>query len=76
MRPFVDDQGREWDVVVGRESWGSLYALFVPKGETDRGVRQALLEALSLDEGSRIVNEMGEAELGELFRGSEPKSQG
>jgi hypothetical protein len=30
MRRFVDRAGAEWDVVLGRESWGALVALFVP----------------------------------------------
>lgn len=30
MRRFQDRSGRPWDVIVGRESWGTLVALFVP----------------------------------------------
>jgi hypothetical protein len=43
MRRFTDRDGIRWDVVLGRESWGSLLALFVPAA--DGAVRQAPLQA-------------------------------
>jgi hypothetical protein len=45
VRRYTDSRGREWDVVVGRESFGALYALFVPAAETRAETRQALLQA-------------------------------
>ncbi|MFW6201354.1 MAG: hypothetical protein ACOC8B_02145, partial [Gemmatimonadota bacterium] len=46
MRRFTDADGREWDVVLGRESWGVHYALFVPRGRTRSATsRQDLLDA-------------------------------
>ena len=45
MRRFRDRQGGEWDVVLGRESWGSHVALFVPVRSAAQPVRQAMLSA-------------------------------
>jgi hypothetical protein len=30
MRRFLDADGREWEVTVGKESWGTLVLLFSP----------------------------------------------
>jgi hypothetical protein len=30
MRRFLDERGQEWEVVVGKESWGTLVLLFSP----------------------------------------------
>lgn len=46
MRRFRDRAGNGWDVVVGRESWGTSVALFVPDRSTDP-VRQVVLRAAS-----------------------------
>ena len=32
MRGFIDDAGRPWQVVLGKESWGTLVLLFSPDG--------------------------------------------
>jgi hypothetical protein len=43
MRAFVDEEGRGWDVVLGKESWGTLVLLFSPRdgGETRTSVLSA-----------------------------------
>ena len=43
MRTIIDSAGARWDVLIGRESWGTLVLLFSPRdgGET----RQAVLAA-------------------------------
>lgn len=43
MRSFTDGEGREWDVTVGRQSWGNLVLLFSPRRGTDN--RTLLLAA-------------------------------
>jgi len=50
MRRFTDRQERLWDVIVGRESWGANYALFVPAGSADVDVRQAILRSASFED--------------------------
>jgi hypothetical protein len=72
MRRFADGRGGLWDVVVGRESWGTLYALFVPAGR-DEAVRQALLHAAGYDEAQRELDALDEAALRELLSRATPK---
>ena len=65
MRRFSDRAGRAWDVVVGRESWGALLALFVPTGGGT--VRQAMLTAAGYNEAHQELEAMGDAELQALL---------
>lgn len=44
MRRFEDESGTVWDAVVGRESWGGVVALFVPRSH-DASPRQAPIPA-------------------------------
>ena len=73
MRRYQDARGRDWDVVVGRESFGALYALFVPAGETRAETRQALLQEDSKARAQAAVEAMSDDEMNELFERSEPK---
>ena len=73
MRRYTDPRGRTWDVVVGRESFGALYALFVPAGETRAETRQTLLHADSQTAARQSLEGMSEDELNGLFERSEPK---
>ena len=43
MRAFVDERGRAWEAVVGKESWGTLVILFSPRqgGEVRKSVLAA-----------------------------------
>ena len=66
MLRFVDPLGNTWDVVVGRESWGAVVALFVPV-TSGQPMRQALLGALSPDEGLRELSALSPEELEQLF---------
>lgn len=73
MKRFVDEHGREWDVVLGRESWGSLLALFVPR---DHGApRQALLATSDYNAAEQELDALDDAALGEMLRGSVEKSE-
>ena len=76
MRRFEDPRGRTWDVVVGRESFGALYALFVPSGETRAETRQTLLQADSQAAAEESLTEMSGEEITKLFERSEPKRLG
>lgn len=74
MRRFSDADGRLWDAVVGRESWGTLYALFVPAGPGhDAPVRQALLQSVGYDQAMRELELLDDDALRALFRGAEPR---
>lgn len=73
MRRYTDPRGRSWDVVVGRESFGALYALFVPAAETRAETRQTLLQADSQTAARESVEAMSQDELNDLFDRSEPK---
>ena len=73
MRRYTDSRDREWDVVVGRESFGALYALFVPAGETRAETRQTLLQQDSKAKAQAAIEAMSEDEMNDLFDRSEPK---
>ena len=73
MRSFRDSDGNEWEAVVGRESWGTVVAIFVPK-KGDGGPRQTLLEVTSYDRGSKLLREIGDEELRNLLETSVPKT--
>lgn len=69
MRSFTDEDGGQWEVVVGRESYGIVVALFSPK-RGSASPRQAVLDVSSPDEGSRVLREMSSEALVDLFKGS------
>lgn len=72
MRRFNDERGGTWDVVVGRESWGALYALFVPvSGEEP--IRQVMLGASGYEQAQLELSDMDVAALAELFRRAAPR---
>ena len=73
MRRYTDSRGRDWDVVVGRESFGALYALFVPAGETRAETRQTLLQQDSKAKAQAAIEAMSDDEMNELYERSEPK---
>lgn len=75
MWTHIDESGAEWDVVLGRESWGALLALFIPRGRGDeaRTVRQAVLQASGYEDAQREVEALGASGLAELFRRSNAK---
>ncbi len=74
MRRFSDEHGRIWDAVVGRESWGTLYALFVPAAAAAAlPVRQALLESAGYEEAQLELEAMDDAALLALFRAAQPR---
>ena len=72
MRKFVDDGGRTWDVVMGRESWGTVVAIFVVQDGSEPP-RQALMDVKSPEEGTRRLSGMTDEDLGDLFAGSDAK---
>lgn len=73
MRTFEDESGARWDVVTGRESWGAIFAIFVPRGRGGRALRQTPLRASGYEEASEELAALDDAGLRELLDRSEPK---
>ena len=69
----LDEEGVRWEIVIGRESWGAFYAIFVPRGAL-REIRQANLSGTSYDEAYHEVDALPEPGLRSLFLRSTPKS--
>lgn len=74
MKTFEDESGATWDVVAGRESWGGLLALFIPRNRGGTGVRQAPLRASDYQQALSELHELDENELRRLLEASEPRS--
>jgi hypothetical protein len=75
MRKFRDREGRGWDVVLGRESWGALLALFIPE-RSDVPARQAMLRASAYDAAMQELDELDDGALQELLERSVVKDGG
>lgn len=84
MRSFSDGTGRKWDVVAGRESWGAVFAIFIPsahEGDGDDagaipGIRQTPLQGTGYVEATARLEELSEADLRAMLDRSEPKTTG
>jgi hypothetical protein len=76
MVRFMDRSGLEWDVVLGRESWGSIVALFVPRTAADVPVRQVALTASSYDAAVQEITAYDSAALQALLDRSSIKQEG
>ena len=72
MRRFTDAEGRVWDAVVGRESWGTLFAIFVPV-KSGPAVRQTPLPAEAVERASAGFDDLDEDAFRSLFERSVPK---
>jgi hypothetical protein len=75
MRRFRDRDGVEWDVVLGRESWGTLLALFVPVSGP-AAVRQAPLAASAYDTAMQELERLDDDAIQQLLDGSAIKDEG
>ncbi len=73
MRRYTDSEGRAWDVVVGRESFGALYAIFAPAPGNHHPPRQTPLAGDSSGEAGRELDALSDDEMADLFERSEPK---
>lgn len=73
MKRYVDEQGREWDVVLGRESWGTLLALFVPRGGGT--ARQATLRASDYNAAQQELDALDTPALADMLHNSVEKSE-
>jgi hypothetical protein len=71
MRRFIDEDGLGWEVIIGRESWGGMIALFVPESGD---VLQKALTAESHAEAQAILDAATEDELRSLLAQAQPKT--
>ena len=72
MQRITDGDGRDWDVTVGRGSWGSFMALFIPRNDGE--VREATLPVGEAAEASGSLQEMSQEELLALLEKSGPRT--
>lgn len=75
MRRFIDRDGTAWDVMLGRESWGTLLALFVPVAAT-AAARQTALEASAYEVATQELNALDDSGLQRLLDRSTLKEGG
>ena len=75
MRAFVDDAGNAWEVVLGRESWGRIVAILVPRGDSGP-VLEAPMDAAGYEEAGRELDEMSGEALLRLLASAVPKDMG
>lgn len=74
MRRFRDAGGADWDVVVGKESWGTLCALFVPVAAKVQ-IRQVVLSAVTALDAESQLDEMTDEALNQLLAGATIKEE-
>jgi len=70
---FTAADGREWEVVAGRESWGAIVAIFIPVGD-DQALRQTHLSAASYEEANAELGALGQEALQALLDRAIPKT--
>ncbi len=75
MRVFQSPDGVEWQVMIGRESWGGFVTILSPTRGNDEP-RQAPLTVGSMEEAQKWLSSMNEEDLAELLEASEPKPRG
>jgi hypothetical protein len=66
MHFFSDRAGHRWQIVIGRESWGSYLAFLVPVDRSEP-VRWAPLRAVSQDAAQDEIDALGEPGLQKLL---------
>lgn len=70
MRSFTDQAGIDWDVLVGKESWGTLVLLFSRRDVSE--TRQVVLAAETTMAAELELAALSEGELQERLRESVP----
>lgn len=70
MRAFTDDAGARWEVVLGKESWGTLVLLFTPRAGGD--ARTSVLAAETMFAASAELDALTDDQLRERLRDSRP----
>ena len=70
MRGFIDDAGRPWQVVLGKESWGTLVLLFSPDGGGES--RTSILTAETPFAANAELDALSDDDLRARLRDSRP----
>ena len=70
MRGFTDESGRRWQVVLGKESWGTLVLLFSPADGGD--TRTSILAAETSFAATAELDALTDDELRDRLRESRP----
>ncbi len=72
MRSFTDDAGARWQVMIGKESWGTLVLLFSPDSGGD--ARTSILHAETMLLASAELDALSDDSLRARLRDSRPWS--
>jgi hypothetical protein len=72
VRTFTDDAGSRWEVTLGKESWGTLVALFTRAGGGDAST--SILAAETMFDASAELDALSDDALRERLRDSRPWS--
>jgi hypothetical protein len=70
MRAFIDELGQRWQVVLGKESWGTLVLLFSPDAGGD--TRTSILSSETMRDASAELDAMTDDDLRARLRESRP----
>lgn len=72
MRAFTDDEGAGWEVMLGKESWGTLVLLFTPRA--GGGARTSVLASETMFAANAELDAMTDDQLRARLRDSRPWS--
>lgn len=75
MRRFSDARGEAWEVVAGRESWGTFVALFISL-RGDGEIRQTPLTSVGFEEATSELERLDNDALNEMLDRSVPNPLG
>jgi hypothetical protein len=70
MRSFVDDAGRRWQVMLGKESWGTLVLLFTRTDDVE--TRTSVLSAETMLAANAELDAMSDDDLRARLHDSKP----
>ena len=70
MRTFRDARGAEWQVTIGKESWGTLVLLFSPAGAGD--ARTSILHAETMFDANIELDALTDDDLRARLTDSRP----
>jgi hypothetical protein len=72
VRSFTDDAGNRWQVMIGKESWGTLVLLFSPESGSE--TRKSVLQSETMFDASAELDALTDEALRARLRDSDPWS--